>query len=116
MPQQGEGAAELRCPVEQLHQLRLGSLCGETEVALLRERRVHRGEGDLDQVQRLFAFEVPGPEGPRDAGAEAEGVGKAQRRVVTQADLRERREVPVRIDAEVVVAMAGDRSGERLEL
>src|SRR6185437_8510733 len=116
MPKDGKGAAELRRPVQQLHQLRLGALCGEAEVALLRERRVHRGEGHFDQVERLVAFEVPGPEGPRDAGAEAEGVGKAERRVVTDADVRERREISVWIDAQVVIAMAGDRSGERFEL
>ena len=48
----------------------------------------------------------------RDAGAEAERVREAERRVVAEADPGERREIPVRIDAEVVVALPDQRPVE----
>src|SRR5207253_556354 len=69
-------------------------------------------ERHLDEVGGPVAREVPRTEGVRDAGAEAEGVREAQRRVVAEADSGQRREVPVRVDAEVVVAMPYQRPVE----
>ena len=42
-------------------------------------------------------------------------VGEAERRVVAEAEPAERDEIPVRVDAEVVVAMAGDLAREAFE-
>ncbi len=84
-------------------------------VARLGERRVHHGERHLDDRGGLVALEVPRMERMRDPGAEAERVGEAERRVVAEAEPAERNEIPVRVDAEVVVAMPGERPGEALE-
>ena len=116
MPEDGERATVLRGPVQEFHELRLRALRRQAEVALFRERRIHCGERNLDEVEWLVSFEVPRAERTRNAGPEADSVRKAERRVVAETGGRERREVSVRIRAKVVIAMAGDRAGERLEL
>src|SRR5579884_116533 len=115
MPEDREGAAELRRPVEKLEHPRPRLRGREPFVALLGEGRVHHGERHLDEVGRTFAREVPRPERVRDAGPEAERVRKAERGVVAEADPGERREVPVRVDAEVVVALPEQRAVELRE-
>ena len=105
-----------RRPSPAVHELRLCALRRQAEVALFRERRIHCGERDLDEVEWLVSLEVPRAERARDAGPEADSVRKAERRVVAETGGRERREVSVRIRAKVVIAVAGDRAGERLEL
>ena len=103
-------------PVEQRQQAALGLLDREAEVARLGERDVHRRERDLDEVERAVVLEVPRPERVRDAGPEARRAAEAEARVVREAELGERREVRVRIDAEVVVALAVERRAEPLQL
>src|SRR5438128_5951290 len=98
-----------------MHELRLGCVRTEPLKALLGECCVHRRERDLDDRGRLLLLEVPRMERMRDPGPEAERVGKAERRVVLEAELAERDEIPPRIDAEVVVAVALDRPGETPE-
>src|SRR5262249_17121102 len=90
-----------------------GAFGGGPEVPLLRERRVHRREWQLEDVGGGVALDVPRVERTRDAGAEADRIREAERRVVAKRKLRE---VSVRVDAEVVVAMAQQRARERLEL
>src|SRR3989442_1206264 len=105
MPEDGEGAAVVGRPVKQPHELRLGALCREAEVALFRERGIHRGERDLEQIERRIVLEAPRPEGPCDAGTKSDRIGKAERGVIAQSELGERCEVAVRIRAEEVVAV-----------
>ena len=97
---------------EQAHQVRLCAFCGQSEVALLGESRVHRRERDLEDLRRRLGLEVPGVERSPDAGTEADGVGKADRRVVAEGKPCD---VPVWISAEVVVTVACNRACERLE-
>jgi hypothetical protein len=106
MPEDGKCPAVLGGPVEESHQLRLGSLGRQSEVTLFRERCIHCRERDLDEVEWLVAFEVPWLERAGDPGAEADRIREAQRRVVAKPGRRERDEIPVWIQAEVVVAVA----------
>jgi len=92
--------------------LRLCALGGQPEVALFGERRIHRGERDLEHFAGCLALEVPRVEGARDARAEADRVREAEGRVVAERQLRD---VPVRVAAQIVVAMPVDRTGELLE-
>jgi len=112
MPEDRERSAVLRRPVEQLRELRLGALRRQAQIALLRQRRVHRRERDLQNVGRCVAVEVPRVEWPRDAGPEADRVGKPQRRVVPEGQLGD---VSMRVGAQVVVAVPGDGPGEVLQ-
>jgi len=113
VPEDRERSAVRRRPVEQRVQPWLGALRRQAEVALLRQRGVHRCERDLEHVGRRFVFEVPGVERPREAGAKPDRVREAERRVVAERQLRH---IPVRVAAEVVVAVAGDGPGKGLEL
>src|SRR6266542_7111979 len=99
MPEDREPSAALRGAVEQAHQLRLGALGREAEVPLLRERGIHRRERNLEEVQRFITGEVPGSEGMRDAGAEADSVREPERGVVLESQSLEVGEVRVRVDA-----------------
>src|SRR5204863_114886 len=80
MPEDGERAAVRGRPVEQCVQPRRGTLRGQAEIALFGQRRVHRGERDLEDVRRTVALEVPRVEWTGDPGAEAERVRKSERR------------------------------------
>jgi len=113
VPEDREGAAVGCRPVEQVQEPRLGTLGRQAEIALLRQRRVHRGERDLENVRGRVALEVPRVERPRNPRAKADRVREAERRVVAE---RQRINVPVRIAAQVVVAVARQRTGERFEL
>src|SRR4029453_4218467 len=59
--------------------------------------------------------DVPGPKRMGGAGPEAWGIGEAERAVVRQSGSNERREVRVRVDAQVVVAVPAHGACERLE-
>ena len=59
---------------------------------------------------------APGAERLRDSRSEPGRVREAERRVVLEAEARERRKVRVGIDAKEVVALAGYLAGKRLEL
>ncbi len=70
----------------------------QAEVALGRERDVHRRERHLDEVARRIPLEVPGAKRMRDAGAKAESVAEAERRVVREAGRLELGEIAVRVE------------------
>jgi len=113
VPEDRERAAVGRRPVEQGRELRLRAFRGQPEVPLLGERRVHRGERHLEDVRRGVAFEVPWVKRARDARTEADRIREAETRVVAERQLRE---VPMRVGAQIVVAVAVDGAGEGLEL
>ena len=110
VPEDGECSAVLGRPVEQSHELGLGAFCRQSEVALIRERGVHRGERNLDEVEWLIPLEAPRPERAGDPGAKADRIRKPERRVVAKPRGREGGEIPVRVHAEVVVAVSCDRA------
>ena len=61
-------------------------------------------------------FDVPRSEGLCDPGPEARRTTEAEARVVREPEVGERREVRVRIDAQVVEALPVERRAEALEL
>src|SRR5204863_529317 len=65
---------------------------------------------------RPVSLEIPGTKGMRDPRPEPNRVREPERAVVREAELLERRQVSMRVDAEVVVALAGDRACEPFEL
>src|SRR6266550_4453285 len=116
VPENRKAAPVLGRPVEQLRDPIPGSACGQAEVPLLGKRDVHDRERDLEEVEWPVLFEAPGPEGVADPCAEAEPVRIAERRVVGEAEALERGEIAVRINSQVVIALAAHGPGERLEL
>jgi len=91
MPENGERSTVLGSPVQQSHELRLGALRREPEVALFRKRGVHRRERDLDEIEWLVPLEVPRAEGTGDPGAETECDTGDHRDVGSAAARRARR-------------------------
>ena len=110
MPEDGKCSAVLGGPVEQSHELGLGALCRQPDVALFRERGVHRRERDLDELEWLVPLEAPRSERARDPGAKADRIRKSECRVVAKPRGRDGCEIPVRVHAEVVVAVSCDRA------
>src|SRR5919204_1266990 len=92
--------------------MRPGASRRETEITPLRERDVHRRERHLHEMHRRIAVHVPRTEWTREPGAKTERVGKAERRVVPQVGVFDIAQVPVRIDAKVVVALSGHARAE----
>src|SRR5205085_8943843 len=70
---------------------------------------------NLDEIERRVALEVPRPERARKSCSKADRIREAERRVVQETERRERPQVSMRIDSEVVVAGAGRLHSEPLE-
>ncbi len=115
VPEDGKAAAVRGRPPHQVEQVALRRGRREAEESLLAERHVHRGERDLDEAKRAVGRDVPGPERMRDPRTEAGRVGEPERRVEREPEPVERREVPMRVETEVVVPLAGHGTAERLE-
>jgi hypothetical protein len=109
VPENRETATVLGRPIEQSQHPRLGGRGRQPSVPLLGQRRIHHREWHLDQIGGLVPRDIPHPEWMCDPGTEAEGVWKAERGVIAEADVGERHEIPVRIGAEVVVAVPEER-------
>jgi hypothetical protein len=106
VPEHGEAAAVLRRPVEEPLQSFVRFVRGQVEVAFGRERDVHGGKRDLDELARRLPLEIPWTERMRDAGPETEGVAEAERGVVCEARGLELAQVAVRVEPEEVVPLA----------
>jgi len=113
VPEDREGTAVLGRPVEQPHDAPGRLPHGQSHVPL--ERRIHDRQRDFEKIQRLVTPEVPRAKRAGDPRAKADHVGQAERRVVGEAECRERRKVPMRVAPQVVVAMPSNRPRKRLQ-